>query len=210
MFAQGLFAASAAMLAVVLMSRLGGYSGLLCAGGLFGLHVARDWIPRPLRTALDIVVVGAAAGAILLLFAHGAQAAEAVEAPPATIGEAFRPYVELIVATAVTAFLGWLHTQLRRYFGVELDARHREALHSAMTTAANLLIAKAAAAGSAELQDGLDHVAVGAGDAIRHFGLDSRRLEKMLRSTLQRVDSDGLVTLEGQLLQPADAAAKAK
>lgn len=47
-----------------------------------------------------------------------------------------------IVATIVTAVIGWAAAQARARWGVEIEARQREALHSALMTGAQLALAR--------------------------------------------------------------------
>ena len=131
-----------------------------------------------------------------------AEAAEAVDPMAAsTVVDALEPIVQMIVGAAVTAFLTWLSIRLNGWFGIAIDAKSRETLHSALTTAANMMVARAAADGSARLKDGLDHVMAGAGDAIQRFGLDAPRLETMLQAKIQQIDPDGGVRLaEGRVV----------
>lgn len=47
-----------------------------------------------------------------------------------------------IVATIVTALIGWAAAQARARWGIEIEARQREALHSALMTGAQLALAR--------------------------------------------------------------------
>ena len=46
--------------------------------------------------------------------------------------EALSPLLLAAVAALLTLFLGWLTVTFHRQFGTEIEAKHREALHSAM------------------------------------------------------------------------------
>lgn len=52
------------------------------------------------------------------------------------------PYLTDLIGAIVTALLGYAVTLLRARFGIEIDAKSREALHSALTTGALLGLAK--------------------------------------------------------------------
>lgn len=52
------------------------------------------------------------------------------------------PYLPDLIGAAVTALLGYAVTLIKAKTGIEIDARHREALHSALTTGALLGLAK--------------------------------------------------------------------
>ncbi|ETD89842.1 hypothetical protein ACTTAL_03380 [Rhodobacter capsulatus] len=47
-----------------------------------------------------------------------------------------------IVATIVTAIIGWAAAQARARWGIEIEARQREALHQALMTGAQLALAR--------------------------------------------------------------------
>ena len=47
-----------------------------------------------------------------------------------------------IVATIVTAIIGWAAAQARARWGIEIEARQREALHSALMTGAQLALSR--------------------------------------------------------------------
>lgn len=47
-----------------------------------------------------------------------------------------------IVATITTALIGWAAAKLRARWGIEIEARQREALHSALMTGAQLALAR--------------------------------------------------------------------
>lgn len=47
-----------------------------------------------------------------------------------------------IVATITTALIGWAAAKLRARWGIEIEAKHREALHSALMTGAQLALAR--------------------------------------------------------------------
>lgn len=52
------------------------------------------------------------------------------------------PYLPDLIGAAVTALLGYAVTLIKAKTGIEIDARHREALHSALTTGALLGLAR--------------------------------------------------------------------
>ena len=47
-----------------------------------------------------------------------------------------------IVATIVTAIIGWAAAKARARWGIEIEARQREALHSALMTGAQLALSR--------------------------------------------------------------------
>lgn len=114
--------------------------------------------------------------------------------------EAVRPAVVEIVSLLVGAFILWLASWLRTRFGVDLDARHRDALQAALTNAAGLLIARAGGVdrvlASPQLQgsgllEGVEYVVESAPDAMRHFGLEPGDLSEKLRAKIGVLASTG-------------------
>ncbi len=47
---------------------------------------------------------------------------------------AIAPHFLELIAAIVTIIIGWLAAQARARWGIEIEARHREALHSALMT----------------------------------------------------------------------------
>ena len=62
-----------------------------------------------------------------------------------------------IVATIVTAVIGWAAAQARARWGIEIEARQREALHSALMTGAQLAMSRL---GASATQKALEVAAV--------------------------------------------------
>lgn len=92
---------------------------------------------------------------------------------------AWRPYLTELVSIAIAAFLGWVLNLIRQRTGLDIEARHREALQTALTNAAGLVISRvdgAAAAvkipvGSPVIREGVEYVLKGAPDALKYFGI---------------------------------------
>lgn len=175
----------------------------LAASLLAGLVVVRHHsCDRRLRLRLEagaVIALAVVVGALLVTSAKAAEPAGPAEI--SLVAEALRPIVELVVGAAVTAFLGWLYAKLNVSFGLDLDAKHRATLQSALTTAANLVVAQAAKTGQIRISEGLKYLAAGAPDAIAHFGVGKPGLEDMLTASIQREASKLTV------LAPPDAAA---
>lgn len=66
---------------------------------------------------------------------------------PATAGvfddilEAARPGLLELFGAAITLLIGWAAAKARQKWGIDIEARHREALHSALMNAARLALA---------------------------------------------------------------------
>jgi hypothetical protein len=90
-----------------------------------------------------------------------------------------QPYLLAVVSVLATASVGWLAERLRRKSNLDIDAAHREALQTALTNGAGLLVGKAgnAAAGkkldlkSAALAEAVNYVlqAVPDDPPFRHY-----------------------------------------
>jgi hypothetical protein len=106
-----------------------------------------------------------------------------------------QPYLLAIVSVAATAIVGWLAELLRRKFNLDIDAAHREALQTALTNGAGLLIGKAgsAVAGkkldlkSGPIAEAVNYVLQAVPDAIRHFGITPEAVAEKLQAKLPQV-----------------------
>ena len=56
------------------------------------------------------------------------------------IWEAVAPHLLELFGALLTLLFGWLSVQLKAKWGIEVEARHREALHSALMTGAQLAL----------------------------------------------------------------------
>jgi hypothetical protein len=106
-----------------------------------------------------------------------------------------QPYLLAIVSVAATAIVGWLAELLRRKFNLDIDAAHREALQTALTNGAGLLIGKAgsAVAGkkldlkSGPIAEAVNYVLQAVPDAIRHFVITPEAVAEKLQAKLPQV-----------------------
>lgn len=84
-----------------------------------------------------------AGGAIaLIIFMHPALAQDDTRVSAGGLFGVVSPYIVELVSVAVTALLAWVSTMATRLMGVQLDAKAREALHSAAMTGVNAAISK--------------------------------------------------------------------
>lgn len=104
----------------------------------------------------------------------------------------WRPYIVEIVGIAIAAALGWIFELIRRRTGLDIEAKHREALQSALTNAAGLVIAKTGDAlegfkpstGNVRMDEGIVYVLKSVPDAIAYFGLTPDKLRDLLEAKL--------------------------
>ena len=130
-----------------------------------------------------------------------AMAMPAVAAEPAPAASAWAPLIEYVAAAIAGVMLGLISHAAQKLFGVTLEARHREALHSALTTGASLalsMIAELIAQGlkpgearSVALQAGVDHVRESVPDALRVLKPADDMLFNMVRARSAQLELIG-------------------
>lgn len=108
-----------------------------------------------------------------------------------------RPALEAIASAVITIVATAVGVWARRWFGLAAEARMRDALHSALTTAAGVAIADISDAAARKLSrleieselvaGGVGYVLRGAPDAVRFFGLDEEQLAEMVRSRIVQI-----------------------
>lgn len=129
--------------------------------------------------------------ALLFLTLLLATAARAVAATaPATVG--LSPLIEYVATLVAGVMVGFISHAARKLFGISVEARHREALHSALTTGASLALSmlaellaqglKPAEARSVAVQTGVDYVRQSVPDAIRALKPADGLLSNMVRA----------------------------
>ena len=93
------------------------------------------------------------ATAALLLTVAATTAALAQTTPaPVKVGglwDSLQPYVVDVLGVIVTAAISWAAAAFTRRTGIEIDAKHREALHSAAMTGVNLALQRVGVAAHA-------------------------------------------------------------
>lgn len=106
-----------------------------------------------------------------------------------------QPYLLVIVSVMATAIVGWLAELLRRKFSLDIEASHREALQTALTNGAGLLLGKlgGALAGrkldlkSIVLAEAVNYVLRSVPDAVRHFGVTPEAIAEKLEAKLSQM-----------------------
>lgn len=107
-----------------------------------------------------------------------------------------QPYLLVLVSVMATAIVGWLAELLRRKFHLDIEASHREALQTALTNGAGLLLGKlgGALAGrkldlkSAVLAEAVNYVLQSVPDAVRHFGVTPEALAEKIQAKLSQLN----------------------
>ncbi|MCW5680553.1 MAG: hypothetical protein KF794_03715 [Xanthobacteraceae bacterium] len=108
-----------------------------------------------------------------------------------------QPYLLAVVSVIATAIVGWLAELLRRKFNLDIDASHRDALQTAPTNGAGLLLGKIGGAASGRkldlksvvLAEAVNYVLQAVPDAIRHFGITPESLAEKILAKLPQLQS---------------------
>lgn len=87
---------------------------------------------RPLHVDLMIVALAAVMVVAVGSATPAAAADTVVSAGP--IYDLFQPYLQAVAEAVILALIGWIVALVQRWTGIQIEARHREALHSAAMT----------------------------------------------------------------------------
>lgn len=92
-----------------------------------------------------------------------------------------------IASLGITIAVAVVTPALKARWGIEIEARHREALHSALVTGIASALGRGLT-GDGAVTAALMHVSAGgAPDAVRYFELGQPALERMARAKLQEL-----------------------
>lgn len=135
-----------------------------------------------LRTLLPAALIA------LVLATAPALAATVIDGE--SIFGAWRPYIVEIVGILVAAVVGWIVKLIRDKIGLDIEARHREALQTALNNAAGLIIGKGEnLAGKLKITvqndaiaEAVSYVLKGAPDALAYFGVTPDRVRQMIEA----------------------------
>lgn len=111
------------------------------------------------------------------------------------IGDLFAPWLEMLVgavAILIAALLSWITAMIKQKTGIDIEARHREALQTALTNAAGLVLSKVKDSvadkdidvRNALIRDAIVYVNQAAPDAVKRFGLTPQNLAEKLSAKL--------------------------
>ena len=87
------------------------------------------------------------------------------------IKAALLPHLLEIIGILLASLIGWAANTARRKWGIDIEARHREALQSALLNGARLALERGFG-GQAAVAEILKHVQISVPDAV--IGLDAR------------------------------------
>lgn len=102
-------------------------------------------------------------------------------------------YVSAGVSALLAVVIGFVCARLYAFLGINIEARHREALHSALMTGVNaglakvsdLIGGKAVDVKSSAVAEAVNYVLGAVPDAVRFFGLTEAKLTDMVTAKLQ-------------------------
>lgn len=130
---------------------------------------------------------------VMIAWAHApAFAADGGSISAGPIFEIVRPYIVEIVSGAVLALLTWVAALFQRWTGIQIEARHRDALHSAAMTGVSSALTKAGyrlndltvSTRSYVLTDAANWVVKSVPDAVTYFGLGPDKVAAIVESKL--------------------------
>lgn len=109
-----------------------------------------------------------------------------------------RPLLMEMVGLLVAAVIGWITMRLNRSLGMTIEARHREALQSALMNGAFYGLNQLDKAASSVTFDthnkmvaeGVRYVQKSVPDAIKFFGLTPERLRELLEAKIPAIEQD--------------------
>jgi hypothetical protein len=107
--------------------------------------------------------------------------------------ETFWEYGVPLLSTAATIFIGIASTAFSRFTGITVEAKHREALHSAIMTGigyakSGLTPGGTAQSGPAIVDQVKEYVVKSVPDALEHFGLrKGAMLHDMIASKIEEL-----------------------
>lgn len=108
-----------------------------------------------------------------------------------TILNALLPQLLEIFALILAAVLTWAAAKAKAKFGIDIEARHRDALHSAIMTGVRLALAKGMD-GPSVVTAALDHARLSVPDAINALGAGKTVLINIAEAKMQEAAGDAL------------------
>lgn len=137
--------------------------------------------------------LAALAVACLGLLAFAGMATAQTQSTGSAVFEIVRPYLVELVGLVIVAIVGWLANAVKAKLGIDIEARHREALQAALTNAAGLVINRAGSTVGAldlpathpKIAEGVDYVVKAAPDALKYFGITPEAARAILAEKLE-------------------------
>ncbi len=96
------------------------------------------------------------------------------------------PHILELLGVLLTGIIGWAAAAARRKWGIEIEARHREAMHSALLTGAQLAM-KHELTGKAAVDLILRYVVSSVPDAIKGLGASHEVMTDLAKAKIEQV-----------------------
>ena len=96
------------------------------------------------------------------------------------------PHILELLGVLLTGIIGWAAAAARRKWGIEIEARHREAMHSALLTGAQLAL-KNELTGKAAVDLILRYVVSSVPDAIKGLGASHEVMTDLAKAKIEQV-----------------------
>lgn len=106
-----------------------------------------------------------------------------------TIISAAVPHILELLGLVLTGIIGWAAAAARRKWGIEIEARHREALQSALMNGARLAL-RHELTGKAAVDLILNYIRSSVPDAIGNLGASHEVLTDLAKAKLEQVASE--------------------
>ena len=98
---------------------------------------------------------------------------------------ALTPHLLELIAAVATIIIGWLAAKARARWGIEIEARHREALHSALMTGVRHALARGLQEREAAAEAAVNYVRTSVPDALRALRPGPQQLVEMAEAKLE-------------------------
>ncbi|RFC63619.1 hypothetical protein DYI37_11480 [Fulvimarina endophytica] len=155
------------------------------------MRFALDWLGRAVLAFLAV--------ACLLLVCLGTASAQDLAGAAVDVGPLAHLAIEIVAPIALTVLstlAAWVMLQIRKRYGLDIDARHRDAVEQGLARAVDYAVGRLEdrIAGGIPLTSESRAVAIAATyaeraipDAIKHFKIDGEQLAQMVEARLQAV-----------------------
>lgn len=126
---------------------------------------------------------------------------------------ALQPVLVSVGTPILMVLVGWVAISIQKKTGIDIEAGHRDALHSAIQSGLGLGLSRIGAflpkdlisTKNAVIDAALSYIVKSVPDAIAHFGLSDGKLEKLIEAKLEVML--GLPSAPDHLVDPAASVA---
>lgn len=148
-----------------------------------------------LTASLRRLTLFGAALCLLLVVPMLAQAADGSTVNLGGLWDSIQPFVASVAEGAIAAVIGWVALRVHKWTGINIEARHREALHSAAITGVNLALSRARElaaltkvdARTAVVAEAYSWVTRSVPDALLYLGVTPEKTRDLLEAKLNDI-----------------------